>query len=113
MLASAYGTAAVIYSSADSAFAPVGTWAPLDTTNTIPAESLVNQFRMRAGTAVVTVLNADKTSGNIYSITGSVITKLAYTDATTSAFMDFGDDLSSFVRVGTTSVFWYHQRSSG
>ena len=67
---------------------------------------------MRGGTVVVTVLDSAKTSGNIYSITGSTITKLTYTDTTTAAFMDFGDDLSNFIRVGTTSVFWRNQQTT-
>jgi hypothetical protein len=110
VLSTAYGTEGVIYSSAANAFVPVGTWTPADSTNTITSGNTVAQYRMRGGTVVVTELNTAKTSGIIYSITGTTVTKLPYTDSTTAAFMDFGDDLSNFVRVGTTSVFWYNQQ---
>lgn len=110
VLSTAYGTEGVIYSSAVNGFVPVGTWTPVDSTNTITTENTVAQYRMRGGTVVVTELNSAKTSGNIFSITGTTVTKLSYTDSTTAAFMDFGDDLSNFIRVGTTSVFWYNQQ---
>jgi hypothetical protein len=39
------------------------------------------------------------------------VTKLTYTDSTTVEFADYADDLSNYIRVGTTSVFWYHQQT--
>lgn len=55
-------------------------------------------------------MNQAKTSGNIYTITGTKIGKIAYTDSTTSPFMDVSDDLTNYVRVGTTSLLWHHQQ---
>jgi hypothetical protein len=39
------------------------------------------------------------------------VTKLAYTDSTNVEFADYADDLSNYIRVGATSVFWYHQQT--
>jgi hypothetical protein len=111
VLSTAYGTESVIFSTAENAFVPVGTWTPVDTTNVIAKTSTVAQYRMRGGTVVVSELTSNKLSGAIYSITGSTVTKLSYADSTTVAFVEYADDLSNYIRVGTTSVFWYNQQT--
>jgi hypothetical protein len=111
-LTSIHGNDNIFYSHLEKVFLRTSDWG----NNGLVIDSsysAVNSYRLRLGYSVVTLSKTDGTAGAIYSISGSSVSLLNYNDATTTAFLDFSDEISNFFRVGSTSVYWYHLTFSG
>ena len=77
---------------------------------TLIADAATESYRLRADVVIFTVLAPDGLSGAIYKFEAASLSQITYTDTTTSPFVDYSDDMSNYVRVGTTSMVWLHQR---
>lgn len=99
VLNSVHGTPNLIYTHVEKGFLNTAA-RTLSSTTIDPTYTVVNSYLFYSGFSLVTATTPAGTAGDLYFISGSQATKLTYTGTTTTPYLDFGDNLNNFVRIG-------------